>query len=86
MLANNQPAKILKAADLEMNLDNKEVKRKDHLINLTAKEFQLLEYLLINKNKVVSRNEISQRNAQLRRRQADADGTSDKARCPVGAD
>ena len=36
---------ILKAADLEMNLDSKEVKRNDRVINLTAKEFQLLEYL-----------------------------------------
>ena len=32
---------VLKAADLEMNLDNKEVKRNDRIINLTAKEFQL---------------------------------------------
>ena len=50
---------ILKAADLEMNLDSKEVKRDDQLINLTAKEFQLLEYLLRNKNKVVSRADIA---------------------------
>lgn len=50
---------LLKAADLEMNLDNKEVKRDNKLINLTAKEFQLLEYLLRNKNKVVSRVDIS---------------------------
>ena len=50
---------ILKAADLEMNLDSKEVKRDDKKINLTAKEFQLLEYLLRNKNKVVSRADIA---------------------------
>jgi DNA-binding response OmpR family regulator len=50
---------ILKAADLEMNLDSKEVKRGDKKINLTAKEFQLLEYLLRNKNKVVSRADIA---------------------------
>lgn len=50
---------ILKAADLEMNLDSKEVKRGDIKINLTAKEFQLLEYLLRNKNKVVSRADIA---------------------------
>ena len=29
------------------------------MINLTAKEFQLLEYLLQKKNKVVSRNDIA---------------------------
>ena len=49
----------LKAADLEMNLDSKEVKRGDVAINLTAKEFQLLEYLLRNKNRVVSRADIA---------------------------
>jgi len=50
---------ILKADDLEMNLDSKEVKRGDTIINLTAKEFQLLEYLLRNKNRVVSRADIA---------------------------
>lgn len=50
---------VLKAADLEMNLDSKEVKRDEQLINLTAKEFQLLEYLLRNKNRVVSRADIA---------------------------
>lgn len=50
---------ILKAGDLEMNLDSKEVRRENVPINLTAKEFQLLEYLLRNKNKVVSRADIA---------------------------
>lgn len=50
---------LLKVADLEMNLDSKEVKRENKPINLTAKEFQLLEYLLRNKNKVVSRADIA---------------------------
>jgi DNA-binding response OmpR family regulator len=50
---------ILKADDLEINLDSKEVKRGSEKINLTAKEFQLLEYLLRNKNKVVSRSDIA---------------------------
>lgn len=50
---------ILKADGLEMNLDSKQVKREGVSINLTAKEFQLLEYLLRNKNKVVSRADIA---------------------------
>jgi two-component system, OmpR family, copper resistance phosphate regulon response regulator CusR len=50
---------ILKAADLEMNLDSKEVIRNGVAIHLTAKEFQLLEYLLRNKNRVVSRADIA---------------------------
>jgi DNA-binding response OmpR family regulator len=50
---------ILKASDLEMNLDSKEVTRDGNIINLTTKEFQLLEYLLRNKNRVVSRVDIA---------------------------
>jgi len=50
---------FLKAADLQMNLDSKEVRRNDVVINLTAKEFQLLEYLLRNKNRVVTRADIA---------------------------
>jgi two-component system, OmpR family, copper resistance phosphate regulon response regulator CusR len=50
---------VLKVADLEMDLDSKQVKRGDTVISLTAKEFQLLEYLARNKNRVVSRADIA---------------------------
>jgi DNA-binding response OmpR family regulator len=50
---------LLRFADLEMNLDSKEVKRSGQLINLTAKELQLLEYFVRNKNKVLSRADIA---------------------------
>ncbi len=50
---------ILAAGDLQMNLDTREISRNGELINLTAKEFQLLEYLLRNKNRVVSRADIA---------------------------
>lgn len=50
---------FLRAADLEMNLGSKEVNRAGTPINLTAKEFQLLEYLLRNRNRVVSRADIA---------------------------
>ena len=46
-------------ADLIMNLDSKEVSRDGRNIPLTAKEFQLLEYFIRNKNKVVSRIDIA---------------------------
>ena len=42
-----------------MNLDSKEVYRGTSKIKLTAKEFQLLEYLLRNKNRVVSRADLA---------------------------
>lgn len=50
---------ILRVADLAMNLDSKEVTRDGKSISLTAKEFQLLEYFIKNKNRVVSRADIA---------------------------
>lgn len=52
---------ILQIEDLEMNLDSKIVTRNNQKISLTAKEFQLLEYLLRNKNRVVSRADIGEK-------------------------
>lgn len=50
---------MLKVSDLVMNLESKEVTRDGRIIALTAKEFQLLEYLIKNKNRVVSRADIA---------------------------
>lgn len=50
---------FLRAADLEFNLDSMEVKRGTKKLSLTAKELQLLEFLLRNKNRVVSRADIA---------------------------
>ena len=52
---------VLTVADLELNLENKEVTRSGKPINLTAKEFQLLEYFMRNRNRVVSRGDIAER-------------------------
>jgi len=52
---------ILKVKDLEVNLLNREVKRGNLLIELTSKEFSLLEYFLRNKNLVLTRTMISER-------------------------
>ncbi len=50
---------LLRAGNLVMNLDSKEVTRNGQPVSLTAKEFQLLEFLLRNKNKVLSRADIA---------------------------
>jgi len=50
--------KVMRAADLELNTDTKGVERAGQKIDLTAREYRLLEYLLRNKNKVVSRIDI----------------------------
>jgi len=52
---------ILKVADLELNLNTKKAKRNNHDIELTAKEYALLEYLMRNKGIVVSRSEIAEK-------------------------
>ncbi|MES2373866.1 MAG: response regulator transcription factor [Bacteroidota bacterium] len=51
---------ILRFSDLEMNLDTKQVTRSGKSIALTAKEFQLLEYLMRNNKRVVSRASIGE--------------------------
>jgi DNA-binding response OmpR family regulator len=52
---------VLKYDDLELNLQNKTVKRGEIDINLTPKEFKLLEYLLQNPERVLSRTEIAEK-------------------------
>ena len=49
---------LLKLQNLEMDTDSKQVTRNGHRINLTSTEYRLLEYLLKNKGKVLSRMEI----------------------------
>jgi DNA-binding response OmpR family regulator len=48
-------------SDLELNLDKKEAQRGDHHIELTAKEFSLLEFFMKNKGRVLSRNDIAEK-------------------------
>ena len=49
---------ILSIADLSLNLSSHTVTRGGTEINLTSKEYQLLEYLLYNKEKVLRREKI----------------------------
>lgn len=51
----------LKYADLELDLDKRRALRNGKIIELTAKEFSLLEYLMNQKERVVSRAEIAER-------------------------
>lgn len=51
----------LKVADLELDLDRKIARRGSKSIELTAKEFSLLEYFMLNKGRVVSRVDIAEK-------------------------
>lgn len=50
----------LKVADLVMDLDKKTVIRDNKSIDLTPKEFSLLEFLINNKGRVISKAEIAE--------------------------
>ena len=59
----NQPKQktVLQLADLELNLDTKVVTRNGQRIDLTTREYALLEYLMLNKGRIISRVDISER-------------------------
>jgi len=62
--ADNQRGKsknILKFDNLKLNLTTREVHRGDYQINLTNKEFQILQYLVANSEQVLSRQQILNR-------------------------
>jgi two-component system, OmpR family, copper resistance phosphate regulon response regulator CusR len=55
----NEGVKILKLADLKLDRINHTITRGDRSINLTVKEFELLEYLLQHQGFIVSREMLS---------------------------
>jgi len=55
-----EAAPTLRLADLELDLGQKVARRAGQVIVLTAREFRLLEYLLRNQNRVVSRVDIAE--------------------------
>ena len=58
-LREKEPAKnVIEYRDLTMDRDRHEVTRGGKQISLTAKEYALLEYLLLHRNKVHSRDEL----------------------------
>ncbi len=52
---------ILSAGDLELDLDKKVARRGGNVIELTAREFALLEYFMRNSGRVLSRNDIAEK-------------------------
>ncbi len=54
-----QEENILKMGDLSLDLNRRLVTRAEKNIELTAKEFSLLEYFMLNPGKVISRAELA---------------------------
>jgi DNA-binding response OmpR family regulator len=52
---------VLQCSDLELDLAGRVARRNGNVIQLTLKEFTLLEYLMRNKGRVLTRSQISER-------------------------
>lgn len=52
------PQRIIEYADLKLNIDTKEVFRDENPIQLTAKEFNLLEFFMLNKEILLTKEQI----------------------------
>jgi len=57
----NDMSNRLTVADLELDLDKKVARRSSSYIDLTAKEFSLLEYFMRNSGRVLSRIDIAEK-------------------------
>jgi DNA-binding response OmpR family regulator len=53
------PQSVLELADLHMNLGGRTVSRNGVTLDLTSREFDLLEYLMVNRGRVVSREMLT---------------------------
>lgn len=56
-----QTSNKISVGNLQLDLDKKIARREDRAIELTSKEFTLLEFLMRNKGRVVSRAEIAEK-------------------------
>lgn len=57
----NEDKRVLTIADLELNISAKSVSRAGKRIDLTAREYTLLEYLMLNKERIISRVDIAEK-------------------------
>lgn len=57
-VASANPTNVYSLADLTLDLESHILKRGETEIPLSAREYALLEYLLLNKNKILSRQKI----------------------------
>ena len=60
LLRRNSPPKKLIVGNLILDLNSNKAIRGQHIVKLTSKEFNLLQFLMENKNRVLSREKISQ--------------------------
>ncbi|GAB3575014.1 response regulator transcription factor [Spirosoma luteolum] len=56
----SRPPEVWRLADLTVDMGTKEVRRGNTLIDLTAREFALLEYLMRNRGRVLAKMDIAE--------------------------
>ncbi|HFU76039.1 MAG TPA: response regulator transcription factor [Arcobacter sp.] len=56
----SQNSNILKIDNLELDMNKKELKRDNQLINLTAKEYALIEYLFVNQGTIITTETLNE--------------------------
>lgn len=54
----DQPDPVIRVADLEIDTNRRRVARAGRLVGLSAKEYDYLEYLALNRGRVVAREEL----------------------------
>lgn len=59
--AGKQPPSLLRYADMELDLKNKTVRRGQRSIELTPKELKLLQFMMQNPERLLSRQEIAEK-------------------------
>jgi DNA-binding response OmpR family regulator len=59
MVQRNRKGNVMRYADMELDLDLKMIRRSGEEIQLTPKEFNLIEYMMANPERVLSRSEIA---------------------------
>jgi len=61
-----EPAPQLRLSDLEMDVMTRKVRRRGQYLELTAREFELLEYLLRHRGQIVSREMLARMSGRKR--------------------
>ncbi|WP_040006481.1 response regulator transcription factor [Fibrisoma limi] len=60
LMANPHQEEVIQLADLTVNFSSKIVSRQNRTIDLTAKEFSLLEYMLRHQGRVISKMDLTE--------------------------
>lgn len=58
---NRETPHVLRFADLQLDADTKSVHRENETVQLTAREYALMEYFVVNAGRIISKTEIAEK-------------------------